>query len=240
MTYLNINNVIINNMSLISKSDHKHSFERGFTLIELLVVIAIIGILASVVLASLNSARIKGQIASIKSNLKNMIPQAELAYDVPGNYSTVCTTDTKIADMITSITNAGGTAKCYSYDNTRWGAAARLNLDPTQNFAVDSMGVVTFDASYGPDPSMIWGDANTFCTSKNGRLPSIEELEALANATYVASGNTTYIPPTFLGTYWSSTTVPSNSALAYKEIFSTGVVGSNDKVTTGAYVRCVH
>ena len=100
-------------MSLISKSDHKHSFERGFTLIELLVVIAIIGILASVVLASLNSARIKGQIASIKSNLKNMIPQAELAYDVPGNYSTVCTTDTKIADMITSITNAGGTAKCY-------------------------------------------------------------------------------------------------------------------------------
>ena len=99
-------------MFSISKSDHKRSL-GGFTLIELLVVIAIIGILASVVLASLNSARIKGQIASIKSNLKNMIPQAELAYDVPGNYSTVCTTDTKIADMITSITNAGGTAKCY-------------------------------------------------------------------------------------------------------------------------------
>lgn len=58
---------------------------HGFTLIELLVVIAIIGILASVILASLNSARTKGNDAAIKSNLANARIQAELFYDTNGN-----------------------------------------------------------------------------------------------------------------------------------------------------------
>ena len=52
---------------------------KGFTLIELLVVIAIIGILSSVVLASLSTARNKGKAASVKSGLASLRTQMEVA-----------------------------------------------------------------------------------------------------------------------------------------------------------------
>lgn len=58
--------------------------DRGFTLIELLVVIAIIGILSSVVLASLNTARAKGADAAIKGDLAGVRSSAEVDYDTLG------------------------------------------------------------------------------------------------------------------------------------------------------------
>lgn len=70
---------------------------RGFTLIELLVVIAIIGILSSVVLASLNSARQKSRDARRVSDVKQLQLALELYFDANSNYPTAIT----VANFVT-------------------------------------------------------------------------------------------------------------------------------------------
>jgi prepilin-type N-terminal cleavage/methylation domain-containing protein len=60
----------------------------GFTLIELLVVVAIIGILSSVVLASVGRARIKAQDSTRLSQVRQIKYALELYYDANNNYPT--------------------------------------------------------------------------------------------------------------------------------------------------------
>lgn len=60
--------------------------KNGFTLIELLVVISIIGLLASVVMASVNSARVKARDAKRKAEMREFTQGFEFYYDSYGRY----------------------------------------------------------------------------------------------------------------------------------------------------------
>jgi prepilin-type N-terminal cleavage/methylation domain-containing protein len=62
------------------------NIKRGFTLIELLVVVSIIGILSSLVLTSLNSARIKARDAKRLASIKQIQSSLELYYNTNGSY----------------------------------------------------------------------------------------------------------------------------------------------------------
>lgn len=115
---------------------------KGFTLIELLVVIAIIGILSSVVLASLNSARNKGADAAIKSNINNARAQAALYYDTNGSaYTGVCASATSgVANMITGATNAGSAVAGCNANANGFAIFAQLKTDTSMYYCVDATG----------------------------------------------------------------------------------------------------
>lgn len=65
-------------------SKHLEKRKNGFTLIELLVVIAIIGLLASIILVSINSARTKAKNVKRQADLKQISTAMSLFYQQNG------------------------------------------------------------------------------------------------------------------------------------------------------------
>ena len=157
---------------------------KGFTLIELLVVVAIIGILSSVVLASLNNARGKGADSAIKSNLANMRAQAEMLYDSWSGYGVDATptsfalaqcantADTLFADptiwaqITAAYTSGAGVAstRCVSTAST-WATAVQLKTGGT---AADSTPDSWCVDSTGASKSYTWTTGQTIANSITG------------------------------------------------------------------------
>jgi prepilin-type N-terminal cleavage/methylation domain-containing protein len=59
---------------------------KGFTLIELLIVVVIIGILAAIAIPKFADTKRKAYVTAAKSDLKNLVPQAEAFFSDEGSY----------------------------------------------------------------------------------------------------------------------------------------------------------
>jgi prepilin-type N-terminal cleavage/methylation domain-containing protein len=85
-------------------------YKKGFTLIELLVVVAIIGMLSSVVLASLNTARGNARDARRVQDGRQVATAIELRYNVTNDYpahgDSGCSTNYCLAHTAASLAPA--------------------------------------------------------------------------------------------------------------------------------------
>ena len=95
----------------------KHAKKGGFTLIELLVVIAIIGLLSSIVFASLSGARAKGRVAAAQGSMRDIITAAIL-----------CKDESQAIKLPTETNNGGDAAVCWvaAADGTPSAAASTI------------------------------------------------------------------------------------------------------------------
>jgi type IV pilus assembly protein PilA len=60
---------------------------KGFTLIELLIVVVIIGILAAIAIPKFANTKDKAKLASVKTDLRNLVSAQESYFSTHGTYS---------------------------------------------------------------------------------------------------------------------------------------------------------
>lgn len=144
-------------------------FTKGFTLIELLVVIAVIGILSSIVLVSLNSARGKGKNAKAQTEMRGLKTVLETGYSVNGYTTTLLTISSgeitagtgDAAKFVTSLRTAAPDAKIWgSISSSAYAMYTRLPSKASSTLAIGEVWCVDSTGKAGLNTSVY--SANDF------------------------------------------------------------------------------
>ena len=99
----------------------KRTYRKGFTLIELLVVIAIIGLLSTLAIVALNSARQKSRDAKRVSDIKQVQTALELYYSDNNAYAATAAGDLGEDPTSRALCTSGWKAACVAGDVTYMG-----------------------------------------------------------------------------------------------------------------------
>jgi general secretion pathway protein G len=170
-TTLITSNYILSIVTYYKQAKRKLKQTRGFTLIELLVVIAIIGILSSVVLASLNGARESSRDARRQTDLNQIRTSLALFRDQCGEFPNA--SDAAVSGSLGSANNCGTTLSDHM---------SQVPTDPsTGDYAYASNGendayclAASLEGDSVPDDSASSSDAicSNISQGQNGTLPS--------------------------------------------------------------------
>lgn len=146
-------------MNLLRQSAARNS---GFTLIELLVVISIVGLLASIILINLNSARDRANRAKARDEIIQIVRAADLARtltekplkNVTGSGCSYCAGEAATISSLQKISAASGVPSVESIRNDPWGGKYQLDENETEGGTADCRRDVMWPSGKSSDNSV--------------------------------------------------------------------------------------